>query len=228
MPMRSVTAAGLALLLSCLGAGAEPLPDFAKDSLGEWLAVSDDGRPGCRIRLSAERTVGGWSAAPAANCAERLPKLAGAAAWDYERGIRLRDATRRLLASFEEDETTLLKTRTGAGPALMLVRAKPGVERAPFAPDLFGTWTMRRPGGPALCEVTLLKTAPPGAEESFALRLGTPCDPAVTRLRLASWRVEDFALMLYGTAEASLRFEPGPDGYEKAEGGKPLHLVRAR
>ena len=226
--MRSVAAHALALLLSCAAAAAQSLPDYAKDSLGEWLAVPDDGRPGCRIRLTAERTIGGWSAIPAANCAERLPKLAAASAWDYEQGVRLRDPARKLLVAFEEDETTLLKTRAASGPATMLVRAKAGVERAPFAPDLFGTWVLRRPGGPTLCEVTLLKAPPPGGEESFALRLGSPCDAAVTRLRLVSWRIEDFALMLYGSADASLRFEPGPDGYEKAEGGKPLHLVRAR
>ena len=75
--MRSVAAHALALLLSCAAAAAQSLPDYAKDSLGEWLAVPDDGRPGCRIRLTAERTIGGWSAIPAATC--RARKVAAAA-----------------------------------------------------------------------------------------------------------------------------------------------------
>ncbi|GJE59367.1 AprI/Inh family metalloprotease inhibitor [Methylobacterium trifolii] len=218
----------LVLILAAPGARAEPVPDFVKDSLGSWLAVTDDGKPGCRITLEAGSTIGGRIARPEPACAARLPRLSEATAWTYERGVRLHDATRRIIARFEEDETTLLKTRGDEVPATLLVRARPGVERAPFAPDLYGTWAMRRPDGPTLCEVTLRRTPPPGGEESFALTPGPACDPAVARLKLASWRVEDFALMLYGTDGASLRFEPGPEGYDKAEGGKPLRLVRLR
>ncbi|HEX8417678.1 MAG TPA: AprI/Inh family metalloprotease inhibitor, partial [Methylobacterium sp.] len=110
-------------------------------------------------------------------------------------------------------------------PNYLLVRAKAGVDRAPHAPAIFGTWTMRRPDGPALCTVVFRDRPPPGAEESFALTLDPACDPAVRRLRLASWRIEDFRLMLYGEA-GSLRFEPAPGGFDKAEGGRPLRLVR--
>lgn len=219
-----------AALLTGGAADAQPRPEIVKESLGEWLAVTDDGRPGCRLRLEAERTISGWVAVPAPDCAARHPRLADVSAWTLDNGIKLFDPTRKLVLHFEEDETTLLKTRAGTGPATLLVRAKPGVDRAPHAPSLFGAWAMRRPDGQSLCEITLLDSPPPGGEESFGLRTSAACDAAVKRLKLASWRVEDFAVMLYGEDGASLRFEPGPDGFEKAasEGGRPLQLVRLR
>lgn len=214
------------VLSAVLGAKAQTLPDYARDSLGEWLAAPADGSPGCRLRLSADRTIGGWSVLPAADCAALQPTLARAHAWDYEGGVRLFDATRRLLMRFEEDETTLLKTRGSQGPAIMLVRAKAGVQRAPSATRVAGTWTMNRPGGPAICEMAILPEKQDG--DGGALRVGSPCDPAVTRLKLRRWHIEDFALMLYGDGDSSLRFEPGPTGFVKAEAGRPLELVQAR
>lgn len=226
--MTRLAAAVLLLALGSLTARAETLPDFIKAMLGEWLVVTDDGKPGCRITLESGRTIGGYVAIPARDCASRNPKLANASAWDFESGIRLRDPSRRLLYTFAEDETTVMKTRGDTVPVTLVVQAKPGVDRAPFAPDLYGIWAMKRPGGPVLCEVSLARTPSKGGAESFALKTGTPCDPAVTRLKLASWRIEDFALMVYGEAGASLRFEPSADGFSKAEGGKPLSLVRVR
>nr|WP_246733337.1 AprI/Inh family metalloprotease inhibitor [Methylobacterium sp. BTF04] len=117
-----------------------------RDSLGDWRAVPDDGQPGCRLTLTDTRTIGGWSVEPAATCAARLSRLADAYAWDYERGVRVFDATRKAIMTFEEDETTLMKTRGAATPAVMLVRAKAGVERAPNAAAVAGTWAMRRQG----------------------------------------------------------------------------------
>lgn len=227
---RSAARIVAALSLASLGgaAQAQTPPEVVAAHLGEWLAVTDDGKPGCRITLASERTIGGYAATPAPNCEARGLRIGDVSAWNYDGGIRLYDPTRKLVLTLEEDETTLLKTRVAAGPATMLVRAKPGVEKAPFAPDLYGPWAMRRPDGQILCEVTLRKTPPEGGSESFGLTVGGTCDPAVRRLKLASWRIEDFTLMLYGTDGASLRFEPSAQGFEKAETGKPLSLVRLR
>jgi hypothetical protein len=227
--MRAATL--IASFLGCLltgGAGStaqDVAPDILQAQLGEWLAVPDDGERGCRIRLTDERTIGGRRAIPDAACAARIPRLAEAAAWSFAEGLTFTDATRRRVMTFVEDETTLLKTRGDKVPNYMLVRAKPGVERAPHAPAIVGTWILRRPEGPTLCTITFSDRPPLGAEESFALRPEAGCDSAVARLKLASWRIEDFALMLYGDG-GSLRFEPGPGGFDKAEGGKPLQMVR--
>lgn len=209
-------------------AHAGPVPEFIKDSAGEWLVATDDGKPGCRISLVAERAGELWRATPAPACAARLPVVARAASWDYQAGVRLFDAGRKLLLAFGEDETTLMKTGFEMPPVHFMVRAKPGVERAPFAPTLMGAWVLRRPGGPALCALTLAK-GPKDGDRELTLKTGMPCDPAVARLKLDSARVEDFQLMLYGKPETSLGFEPSDaEGYAKTGDGKPLELVRAR
>lgn len=228
--MTRLAAALLLLALGCPPAQAETLPDYVKDRLGAWLVVTDDGKSGCRIKLERGRTIGGYVASPAPDCAAKNPRLAEVASWDFEGGVRLRDAARKLLFDFQEDETTLMKTSWQSPPVAMIVQAKPGVERAPFAPDLVGTWALKRPGGATLCEVSLARTQPKrnDGKEQRSLKPGTPCDPAIARLKLDTWAVEDFSLMLYGANESSLRFEPSAEGFDKAEGGKPLSLTRVR
>lgn len=223
---RHLLAAAIVLVLGT-GAKAAPMPDFIKDTLGEWLVATDDGKPGCRITLAGEPVGKIWRASPSADCATRLPTVAKAVAWDFDGGVRLYAADSKILLAFGEDETTLMKTSYETPPVHYIVRAKPGVDRAPYAPALVGAWVLRRPGGPALCTVTLSKGAKDG-DTDLTLKAGTPCDPAIAKLKLNSAHVEDIALMLYGEPETSLRFESsGPESYAKAEGGKPLEMVRA-
>ncbi|MDP4024659.1 AprI/Inh family metalloprotease inhibitor [Methylobacterium sp. NEAU 140] len=219
----------LAALLLALGpeAVAAPVPSFIADSAGTWLVATDDGRPGCRVALAAERAGKAWRATPDAACAARLPAVARAVAWEYQGGVRLLGPDGKVLLAFGEDETTLLKTAFETPPVHFMVRARAGVERAPHAPALVGAWALRRPGGPVLCPLTLTRGAKEG-ETELSLKTGTPCDPAVARLRLDTARVEDFTLMLYGKPETSLSFEPsGAESYAKTGGGKPLEMVRA-
>lgn len=223
---RPLLSAAVVLVLGT-GAKAAPMPDFIKDTLGEWLVATDDGKPGCRITLGGEPVGKTWRANPSAECAERLPNVGKAVAWDYDAGVRLYGADRKILLAFGEDETTLMKTSFETPPVHYMVRAKPGVERAPYAPALVGAWVLRRPGGPALCTITLSK-GPKDGDTDLTLKAATSCDPAVAKLKLNSAHVEDIALMLYGEPETSLRFEAsGPESYAKAEGGKPLDMVRA-
>ena len=219
----------VALSLLAVPARAQDVsPDILRGYLGAWLVAGDDGKPGCRVTLAAGRTVGGRQATPEPACAARLPRVAQAASWSIESGVILRDAARKPLLAFIEDETTTMKTREGS-PAYYLVQAKAGVDRAPHAPALSGRWSLERPGGPALCVAVLRDRPAPGAEESFGLAIEPGCDAAVARLKLASWRIEDFRVMLYGRDGQSLAFEPGPDGrFEKVaeERGRPLLMRR--
>ena len=207
-------------------------PDIIRGQTGEWLIVGDDGKPGCRIRLDAAKTIGGMTAVPAKDCGSRIARLADVTSWHFaESGVSLNDATRKRVMLFVEDETTLLKTRGDQVPNYLMVKAPAGIDRAPHAPAIFGTWSMHRPGGPAICTVTFRDKPPPGGEESFALAIHPQCDPGVRKMRLASWRIEDFSLMVYGQAGESLKFVPAQGGaFEKAasEGGPPLLLVKAK
>lgn len=207
-------------------------PDIVRAQAGTWLVAPDDGRPGCRIALEAAATAGGMVARPAPDCAARLPPLAAVVSWSFaEGGVSLDDAARRRVMLFTEDETAFLKTRDDRVPGHVMVQARAGVDRAPHASAIFGAWAMQRPDGPTICAVTFQDKPPPGGEESFALALDPGCDAAVRKLKLGSWRVEDFTLVLYGTDGASLSFEPlSATAFTKAasEGGLPLRLVRTR
>lgn len=203
--------------------------DIIRAQTGEWLVASDDGKPGCRINLKAQTTVGGMVAVPAKDCTTRVPRLADVAAWRFSDGVTLADAVRKPIMVFGEDETGILKTRPGAPPAFYMFKAKPGVDRAPHAAAIFGTWQMRRPKGAAICAVTFQDRPPKGGgEESYGLLLDPACDASIKRLKLVSWRIEDVSLMLYGTDDGSLKFEPIVEGFERIGEPKarPLHLVR--
>jgi hypothetical protein len=221
-----------ALALCVLGGGGgsaqDVLPDILKAQLGEWLVVPDDGAPGCRVVLESAKAKGGRVARPASDCGSKLPALAKATTWSMNGGVTLKDAAGVTILAFGEDETTLLKTAADRSPQYFMVQARPGVERAPSRAAMPGRWELRRPGGPTLCRLTL-KIKPAESENDDPLAVEPGCDPAVARLKLATWRVEDFTLMLYGANDASLAFEPSRDGFDKAarERGKPLSLVKS-
>lgn len=185
-------ALAFALVLSAvLGASAQAPPDYARHGLGEWLATPGDGSPGFRPRLRADRTIGGgWVLTPA-YCAALQPTRSRAHARDYERAYACSTRRAGSLMRFDEDETPLLKTRGSLAPAIMLVRAKAGVQRAPSATRVTGSWTPNRPGGPAICEMAIRHERRDG--DGGALRVGRPCDRASTRLTLERWHIEDFA-----------------------------------
>jgi hypothetical protein len=219
---------GAAILISLLGsrAWAEPVPSYIEDSVGEWLIATDDGKPGCNVSLSADRVGDHFKIAPSAECASRLPTVSGAASWDYDSGVRLFDADGSLLLEFAEDESTMMKTSFETPPVHFMVPAKSGVDHAPFAPALVGNWVLQRPGGAPLCPLLLGKDAQ-SEDTELTVKTGSPCDGAVSRLKLDSARVEDFTLMLYGQPETSLSFEPsGSESFIKTEAGKPLEMVR--
>lgn len=224
-----LTAAGLA---AASRAGAQS-PDIVKAQAGEWLVAPDDGRPGCRIRLKTDKTIGGMVATPASDCRSRVPALADVAAWHMADGVTLSDATRKPVLVFAEDETTVLKTRGRAPPAYYMFRPGKSVDRVPHASAIFGTWQMRRPNGPVICTLALRDRPEAGGQEnrsrSYGLELGPACDAAIKRLKLVSWRIEDLSLMLYGGDGEGLRFAQTATGFEKVTSSKsdrPLLLAR--
>lgn len=212
------------------GGASGQSPDIVKAQAGDWLVAADDGRPGCRVQLKTEKTIGGMVAIPAADCASRIPALADVAAWHMADGVTLADATRKPVLVFTEDETAILKTRQDGPPTYYMIQPKAGVDRLPHASAVFGTWQVRRPNGPAICTITFQDRPPKGGEESYALALDPACDGAIKRLKLGSWRIEDISLMLYGGDGDGLQFQQTASGFEKVlqKGDRPLQLVRQR
>ena len=70
--MRIFVGAILAALgLSSIAMAQSPSPDVIKAMAGEWLIVAQNGKPGCRVTLSTQTTIGGYVIAVPANCAAR-------------------------------------------------------------------------------------------------------------------------------------------------------------
>ena len=232
MTRRSACRTALAAILGALAwadcaIAQEASAEIVRGQAGEWLVASDDGRPGCRVTLRTQKIVGGYAASAASDCATKVPRLANLTAWSFSDGVTLSDAARKPILVFGEDETTILKTRSGGPPVWYLTKPKAGIDRLPHASAVFGTWAMRRPNGPPICTVTFRDKPPKDGEESYALALDPGCDPAIRKLKLGSWRIDDTSLVLDGE-ESGLQFELAPFGFEKVreQGSRPLQLVR--
>lgn len=217
----------LALVMPAAGQGVDP--GIVRSLAGSWLVAPLNGAPGCRVTLVASQAVGGHGLTPGPECATRVPVLATAAAWHPVGGISLLDAARRPLIRFEESEDASYSAAEPA-PGYVLVRAPAGVDRVATAADVFGDWVMRRPDGEVVCRVHLSNRPPPRGQESYAVRVAAQgCQTGVTRLRLASWRIEAPKLVLYGVDGNSLSFLRTATGFTKdpAEGGRPLLMERS-
>jgi hypothetical protein len=225
--------AAVSLLILALAAPVQAQgidPSILRSLAGTWLVAPANGEPGCRITLGTDTSIGGYSLTTAPDCARRVPAIADAAAWHPVEGISLIGPTRQTLLKFRENEDASYSAMEPE-PGFVLVRAPDGIDRVPSARDAFGDWVMRRPGGEILCRVHLSDRPPPGGQESYAVRVTSQgCQAAVTRLRLASWRIEAPKLVLYGLDGNSLSFLLTAGGFAKdpAEGGRPLVLERAR
>ena len=225
--------AALTLLTLALAAPSQAQgidPSILRTLAGTWLVAPANGEPGCRVTLATTTSIGGYGLTTSPDCARRVPVIADAAAWHPVDGLSFLGPTRQTLLAFRENEDASYSAME-PDPGYVLVSAPDGVDRVPNARDAFGDWVMRRPGGEILCRVHLSDRPPPGGQESYAVRV-TPqgCQASVTRLRLASWRIEAPKLVLYGLDGNSLSFLLGPAGFTKdpAEGGRPLVLERVR
>ena len=223
--------AGFAIAVALSSGMASPVhaqaDDLYRAQTGRWLIAAPNGQPGCIVTLDSDRTIGGRVIRGVESCAQSLPLIASAAAWDLGEGVVLRDATRKTVATFNEDDTAILTDRR---QNLLMVPAVRGVDRLPHAEAVFGRWEIRRPGGAPMCLVTFTeRTSQPG-QDTRALTLASGCDGAIARLKLASWRIEGPHLVLYGPDGESLGFALTAEGFakRKAEGGRPLLMQRAR
>jgi hypothetical protein len=206
--------------------------EVVKATAGRWLIAPEDGRKGCVVTLLAGQAIGGFAVEGAEACRSALPRFADAAAWNFggDSDLYFIDPVRKKIADFKEEEDGTYAEVSGTKTRLLMLKAPAGVDHVPMAQEVFGTFDMVRPGGAKICSVTFKDTPPEGGEESFALTLGKTCDAAVTKLKLASWKIEGLKLMLFGTDGDSLGFIPGAKGFSKDpdEGGKPLDLVRRK
>lgn len=97
---------------------------------------------------------------------------------------------------------------------------------APQFIDLLGDWNLSRPGGAAICRVSL--TDEPAAGESFAARVDANCDAALARFGVVAWRLERGDVLLLARNGDKLRFgrQEGGDWMKIPDTPRPLVMSR--
>lgn len=224
----SILAAAIALAAPIAVAEPGAGPAIAA-SAGDWLIAPENGDPGCHVTLGKEEVIGGNALALAPECAKALPALAdGAAAWRFAPdGLVIADATRKAMFTFQETEWGTYATAGEPGTRLLLTKAPPGVNSVPNSKNLFGPWKLTDAGGAALCGIDFKDGPPPGGEESFGLSLEGECADGIKSMKLASWRIEEMSVVLYGMDGESLVFLPSDDGsWATSPDGPGLYLLK--
>jgi hypothetical protein len=98
-------------------------------------------------------------------------------------------------------------------------------ERVQIA-DLYGEWQISRPGGPAICRITL--TDEVVGNELFTARLQPGCDPAIERLAPNAWQLERGDVVLRSKTGEALRFGRQEGGVWARVPDKPQPLLLSR
>jgi hypothetical protein len=224
----AAVAAGLALLAST--ASAQVADEILQATAGNWLLAPEDGRPGCRVQLRATEAAGGYELRPSPSCLGVRTIMVTAIAWRFDAetgGLAFSGPRGETLLAFTEKEDGTYASAGEPGDVLLLLKAPPGVTAVPNARAIFGSWSVLEKGGADLCRITFSDQPPEGGEESYALSLADGCSDKLANLKLASWRIEGLALMLYGTDGDTLAFQPAAKGTFVADDAKPpLILVR--
>lgn len=222
----SIAAATLMALTIPAAAQSDIDPDIIDAQTGIWLVAPIDGATGCRLTFTKDQTIGGYSVTGAENCATVLPILSETYAWTFNGGgMDLVDATRKVLARFEESEGS--PWHTVDGRALALVTPPGAIDHLPTQKTLAGDWILRRPDGELLCRIKLSPSS--DNTENGRMSPAGDCAAAVKKLRLEYWQVDTFDVTLMSGDGASLTFTIRADGnFEKIreEGGKPLLMLR--
>jgi hypothetical protein len=206
-------AAVLALVLAAGAAAQEDdggSQNMAAELAGDWQIVPVDGSPVCPVTFTLAPARGGWQARAGALCATYAPAAAKAAAWTFEDGMRLLDATGATLMRFEEDETALPASPSVAAPQFYLVPAIPGFERLRQPGGWEGPWQVSAKGQ----KPCILQFGPPANRDApqEGGRVTVRKCRNKTLAGMNRWYVEGMRLLLAGPGDAQIGF--APDGAE--------------
>lgn len=94
--------------------------DIVNATVGKWLIASEDGSVGCNVTLEKDKTIGGRVVSEGILCG--TPWHDELAAWELsDGGIVFRDATRKEIINFQEQEGGPWKTPLDVTPVVYFV-----------------------------------------------------------------------------------------------------------
>jgi hypothetical protein len=174
---------------------------------GAVLALAYD-RPACLALFAFLADVSGWLPGPAGSI--RLMRGNARPVLEFTEGV---NGTYEGIR--EGDAVYFLTNLQYADPA-----------GAPQFADLVGDWNLSRPGGAAICRITLTDT--PAGSESFAVRVASGCDATIVRFGPVAWRLDRGDALLLAPNGDKLRFGRQEGGEWAKIPDTPRPLVMSR
>lgn len=217
----------LCLPLYASNATAQVSDDIVEATTGLWLVASEDGSPGCRLTFQKAKTIGGYALKEEKPCAGPLHD--NVFAWDFGgNGIVLRDATRKAMMSFEEQEGGPYRTPEGVTPRIYLIPDPGTMQSVPVAKNLAGSsWTLSDKKGKALCGIKLSDRPIPDYDDAFALEVSKDCNAAIRKTKISMWQISEINLVFVGGEDWAFTLVLQGDGTFVTDDGK-YKLAKAK
>lgn len=227
----------LFVLLALLVSGATK--SYAQDNQPAKTLVSNYqladavGERRCPITLEMRTAPGGFALTfDREVCGVVFPHLADVAAWRPApaRGINFVDAKGKVITEFTEGVGGVYEAIRDNDGVYFLTNLRIADTTETQQSDLVGDWNLSRPGGAAICRITLTNDAAP--EQRFAVRVAPGCDAAIASFGLASWQLSSGDVLLYSINGDLLRLGKSEEGQwarvpdQKQPRPRPLLMTR--
>ncbi len=222
---RKLTGAiGIAAILTGPAMSQDVSEEIVDATVGKWLIASETGAPGCHVTLEKDRTIGGRVVTEGKPCGSPWHDVL--AAWEFsDGGIVFRDATRKEIITFQEQEGGPWKTPLEVSPTVYFVPNPGAMDRVPVAKDIVGLWILSDKKGKALCRIDFQDKASSRLEDAKAIALSSDCSASVKKTKVDAWQISEIQLVVIGGEDWVYTMTPDADGFVSDDG--KFHLKRA-
>lgn len=222
--MEYAALAFLATMMLTDGAFAQGVSqDIVDATVGKWLIASEDGSVGCRVTLEKDKTIGGYAMTEGKPCG--APWHEEVYSWDFsEPGIVLRDATRKNIIGFEEEEGGPWKPPLDGSPVIYFIPDPGTMDHVPVAKDAIGKWVLTDKKGKAICHIDLLDQKSPRLDDAKGAELSKDCSPSVKKAKIDAWQISGIQLAIIGGEDWVYTMMPETGGFVSDDG--KYHLKR--
>ena len=209
---------------------AKPTIPDAKTLAANYELASASGDRKCLVTLDAKPTGPGFAIVyDRTQCPQLFGFLTETLAWlpGVAGSIRFVNAAKRTVTEFTEGvggQYEALREEDGVYFLSNLQFVDP-IDMPKFA-DVVGDWNLARPGGPAICTITL--TDQTTGEDTFAVVVKEGCDQSITRFGPTTWFMDRGDIILLSAKQERLRFGRQQEGDWAKVPDTPRPLLMAR
>lgn len=187
----------------------------------------------CAITLEARPAPPGFALTfDRAVCGVVFAHLADVAAWQPAPagGINFVNAKGVVVTEFTEGVGGVYEAIRENDGVYFLANLKIADANETQPADLIGDWNLSRPGGPAICRITLTNEA--AGEQRLAVRVAPGCDGAITAFGPVTWQLSSGDVLLFSKGGDLIRLGKNEEGVwarvpdQKQSRPRPLLMTR--